>query len=220
MYMRTPSEDESRSTEVLADRRCSTNYGVSKRVPFRGYHSITVVLFLTALQSSHAHAQNAEPYANQVTGGARLILVGDFEGAVAALSEAAQAEPLKPDAFYLVGVAQKLKGDLDTALQTFRTAARIARDSNDTLHEARCVQAIADTYERMAASRTGSSRPRGSVLDMAHLNEAREAWSEVTRFAQAHTDIMKPLVSRARIQAIDQLIEQEQVYMEVRKRIK
>ncbi len=33
MYMRTPSEDESRSTEVLADRRCSTNYGVSERVP-------------------------------------------------------------------------------------------------------------------------------------------------------------------------------------------
>ncbi len=35
MYMRTPNEDESRSTEVLADRRCSTNYGVSERVrPF------------------------------------------------------------------------------------------------------------------------------------------------------------------------------------------
>lgn len=185
------------------------------------YSYKNVLVIVGALHvSAFAQAQGRDSYASQVTGGARLILVGDFDGAVAALSEAAQSEPLKPDAFYLVGVAQKLKGDLETAIQTFRTAARIARDSNDALHEARCLHAIADTYERMAISGSGSSRPRGTVLDMTHLNEARDAWSEVTSFAQAHTDIIKPLVSRARIQAIDQVIEQEQVYIEVRKRIK
>jgi hypothetical protein len=51
------------------------------------------------------------------------------------------------------------------------------------------------------------------------MEQARAAWEEYVRFAEASPTIADAQLGRARIQAIDIVNEQEQAYVNVRQRI-
>lgn len=143
------------------------------------------------------------PYMVEVQNGLRLALARDFEGAVATLREAVQLNPSNPHAYYYIGEVQRMRQSLPEALESFRTARRMAEQANEIVWQARAMQAIAETLERQENQ----------------LTAAREAWLALASFADSHRQQVNPEIARARIQAIDVVTEQEQAYVAVRQRI-
>ncbi len=161
----------------------------------------------SASQGSQGHpahtAHAATPYTVKVENGIRLIMGHDFDGAIASLREALTLDSSKPDAYYYLGTAQRMKGANAEAVESFKTGTRMAAQANDVLFQARNLIGVADTLERMDDK----------------LDEARAAWQEVMQLANAHGDVVHPEVPRAHIQAIDRVTEQDQAYVAVRQRI-
>lgn len=145
----------------------------------------------------------ASPYVQKVANGIRLLVARDFDGAIASLREAAGIEATNPIAHYYLGEAQRMKGELSEAIESFRTAARHAAQANEARWQARALQGVADTLERIPD----------------RITEARTAWQEYARFADTHRDVSFPEMARQRIQAIDTWTELELVTREVRNRI-
>ncbi len=143
------------------------------------------------------------PYMVEVQNGLRLAAARDFDGATAALRQAVQLNPSAPEAYYYQGEVHRLRGSLPEALESFRTAQRMAEQANEPKWQARAMQGAAETLERQEGQ----------------LAQARDAWLAYARFADGHRDTVNPEVARARIQAIDVVIEQEQAYVAVRQRI-
>lgn len=138
---------------------------------------------------------------------------GDRAGAIEALREAVQIDAARPEAVCTLAEAQRVGGDLAAALEGYQACVRVARASTHH-HEhqrwiARGLQGVAETFERMGAERQ----------DIDRLGDARTAWQEYVRFADGATQVASPALGRARITAIDQVIELERVTAEVRARI-
>jgi tetratricopeptide (TPR) repeat protein len=128
---------------------------------------------------------------------------GDRPGAMAAFGEAARVLPARPEAFCLLAETHRLVGDLEAAIESFRGCLRVAREAGDARWIGRALHGIASTLER---------RPE-------RIEEARSAWREYVLFADGAASVALPSLGRARITAIDQVIELERVSAEVRQRI-
>jgi tetratricopeptide (TPR) repeat protein len=156
-----------------------------------------------ATAGSEAPVPGASPYVRKVANGIRLAASRDLDGATSALREAVQDQPSSAMAYYYLGEVQRLRGDMETALSTFERCTSFAGSQNDALYQARCMRGKADTLERMNGRR----------------EDARTAWNDYVRFADAHRQVSSPETGRARMQAIDAQLEQARAYIEVRQRI-
>jgi len=167
---------------------------------------------LSLVVAAPAAAQEAEPppeaapagadaYTQQVQEGIALLVAGDSQGAMAAFRRAASTDPARPQAPFYLASANRMAGNFQEAITGFERAADNAEDL--PRWRARALQAVAETLERMDGQ----------------LEPAREAWQAYVRFADSHQAVAFPQIGRARIQAIDVVIEQERAYVEVRRRI-
>jgi len=134
--------------------------------------------------------------------GHRAFIARDFDTALAAYREAAMATPPLPIAHYFVGAAQRAKGQFDEALESFRTASRLAGDSDAAL-KAKALFNIAMTLE---------AKP--------DLPGAKEAWLEYKTWCTTHASIPGyPQVADERVAVIEVIQQLNQTYQAVRERI-
>ena len=134
--------------------------------------------------------------------GHRAFLARDFDTALAAYREAAMATPPVPIAHYFIGAAQHAKGQLDEALESFRTVARLAGDSDPAL-KAKALMNIAWILE-----------------EKQDLAGAREAWLEYRTWCTTHASIAGfPQTADERVAAIEKIQQLDQAYAAVRQRI-
>ena len=134
--------------------------------------------------------------------GHRAFLARDFDTALAAYREAAMATPPVPIAHYFIGAAQHAKGQLDEALESFRTVARLAGDSDPAL-KAKALMNIAWILE-----------------EKQDLAGAREAWLEYKTWCTTHASIPGfPQTADERVAAIEKIQQLDQAYAAVRQRI-
>lgn len=145
----------------------------------------------------------ADEYTRLVAEGVRLMAGGDTDGALDRLRQAVSMDGERPQAPYYLAVANRVAGAFDEALSGFSRTAQLAERAEEPRWQARALQGVASTLERMDD----------------RLEDAREAWQAYVSFADAHTTVSFPQLGRARIQAIDILTEQETAYVQVRERI-
>ena len=162
-----------------------------------------VVASRASAQAAPAAASGTTPHAEACAEGLGKLRAGDTDGAVAALRRAVQLEQGRPLAFYYLGEALRVQRNYADSLEMFRTASRLARAAGDTRLEARSLQGVADTLERIEGKR----------------NEARAAWAEYLVFANANSEVAFPALANARIQALDTVRELDETYADVRERI-
>ncbi|MDW8362960.1 MAG: hypothetical protein RMK74_11215 [Myxococcales bacterium] len=144
------------------------------------------------------------PYAERVAQAIAASLARDWSRAAQLLREAVELEPSRPDAYGLLGAVHRQRDALQDAVESFRTCARMARQTTVESWEARCLHGIASTLERIPE----------------RLEEARAAWNELVRFLDVRPEALVAAPhARARVSAIDTVLEQERVYVEVRQRI-
>lgn len=163
----------------------------------------TLPTFAAAQAAPSATPHGTPPYATACESGLRLLVARDFDGALAAFRQAVQITGSEPRAFYYMGETQRVRGELTDALEMFRTAARLASASTDAGMQARALQGIAETLERMEGKR----------------NDARTAWTEYMHFTDQQQGVGFPDLARARIQALDTMRELDETYADVRERI-
>lgn len=134
--------------------------------------------------------------------GHRAFIARDFDTALAAYREAAMATPPVPITHYFIGAAQRAKGQIDEALESFRTASRLAGDSDAAL-KAKALMNIA------------------WMLEMKQdLAGAREAWLEYKTWCTTHASIAGfPQTADERVAAIEKIQQLDQAYAAVRQRI-
>ncbi|MBI5498726.1 MAG: hypothetical protein HY907_00665 [Deltaproteobacteria bacterium] len=134
--------------------------------------------------------------------GHRAFQARDFDTALAAYREAAMSTPPLTIAHYFIGAAQRAKGSFDEAIESFRTASRLAGDSDPGL-KAKALLNIAMTFE--------------AKRDLA---SAREAWLEYKTWCTTHASIAGyPQIADERVAAIDAVQALDQNYEAVRQRI-
>ena len=143
----------------------------------------------------------ADAYTQRVQAGIALLVVGDSGGATAAFRDAVGMDGNRPMAPYYLAAASRLSGNLEDALNGFRRAAELGQA--EPRWRGRALQGVAETLERMQG----------------RLEDARTAWLEYVRFADANSVVTFPQLGRARVSAIDALLEQERAYVDVRERI-
>ena len=148
-------------------------------------------------------APTTPPYMTKIQNGLRLAVARDFNGALASLREALQENPSSPEAYYYIGEVQRMQGNLDEALESFRTSATTAQSANAPEWRMRALAGVAATLEQKENQ----------------IDAARTAWNEAASFADANRAVANPEIARARIQAIDTVTEQERAYVAVRERI-
>jgi tetratricopeptide (TPR) repeat protein len=127
----------------------------------------------------------------------------DYDGALMAFRRAIQSAGGDPAAYYYLGSTHRLRGQPSEALEMFRTARQLAQASGNARMEAMALAAVASTLELLPNK----------------LDEARAAWQEYVRFADANSGLASPRVGRSRIQAIDAAKEIREAYAPVRERI-
>lgn len=145
----------------------------------------------------------ASPSAAALVEGLAKLRANDAAGAMADFQRAIAADLAAADGHYYLGVAQRRAGELDRALESFRTAKTRADTIGDATFGARARVAIAMTLDRISG----------------RVEDARAAWVEVQGFAEAHPGAIAPELARGRIAAIDQVRELERTYEPVRQRI-
>jgi TolA-binding protein len=134
--------------------------------------------------------------------GNQAFLARDFDTALAAYREAAMSTPPLPIAHYFIGAAQRAKGSFDEAIESFRTAARLAGDGDAGL-KAKALFNVAMTLENKQ-----------------DLASARDAWLEYKTWCTTHASIAGfPQVADERVAVIDAIRELDRVYADVRTRI-
>jgi tetratricopeptide (TPR) repeat protein len=153
--------------------------------------------------TEEAPQPGADLYTQRVQQGIQMLVSGDAAGATEAFEQAVALDGERPQAPYFLAEVQRLGGNLEPALEGFRRAAELAAGAEAPRWQARALQAVAMTLERMEG----------------RIEDARSAWQEYIRFADAHQTVSHPQLGRARVQAVDMMNEQERVYVEVRERI-
>lgn len=159
------------------------------------------------LASSAAWAEDAverpdEAYIERIAEGHRLYANGAYQEALGAYRAALGETPNDPMATYLVGCAQRALGQLDEALATFRTTARIAGADEAAMH-ARALFNVALVLEQR----------RDFVA-------AGEAWQVYIAYAESHQNVPTYVANaRQRLAALQRLEELDTAYAPVRQRI-
>ncbi|MFK7989643.1 MAG: hypothetical protein AB8I08_26735 [Sandaracinaceae bacterium] len=158
---------------------------------------------------SDAHAQDADAapgadaYTQAVQQGIARLVAGDIGGGQEALRGAVEMDGSRAPAVYYLASASRMSSNFDEALAGFQRAAELAEASNEARWQARALQGVASTLERMEG----------------RLDEVYAAWQAYVRFADAHQAVAFPQLGRARIQAYNMVTEQEAAYVAVRQRI-
>jgi tetratricopeptide (TPR) repeat protein len=147
--------------------------------------------------------QAANEYALRVRSGVEQLMGGDTERSIQTFREAIEMDGARPEAQYFIACAHRMSGRLEEAVTSFQQTAALAQSANQPRWRMRALHGIASTLERMPG----------------RVEDARTAWQEYSRFADANQTVADPQLGRARIQAIDMMNEQEQVYVQVRQRI-
>ncbi len=163
---------------------------------------LRIALFLGVL--GFASSASAQSYATQVRSGLDAIGRGDRDAGLRSLREAVATDPSRPDAICYLAEAFRMNGDLTGAIDNFNMCLTVARAANDRAFTARAMHGVASTFERMPDE---------------HLNDAREAWLNYTRFCESNTGVGHVEIGRARVTAIDTVIELSRVSAEVAARI-
>lgn len=164
---------------------------------------VTLFVLLPALAAAQETAERpgADAYTIHVQRGIQQLTSGESDNAMTTFREAVEMDESRPEGPYYVGAILRMRGELENALASFQQAATLAERA--PRWRARALHAIASTLERIEG----------------RIEDARTAWLEFTRFADAHPTVADASVGRARIQAIDIMNEQELAYVEVRQRI-
>jgi tetratricopeptide (TPR) repeat protein len=173
--------------------------------------ALTLALLVVLAPSALASAQTASApatassadYLAHVGRGLTASAAGDRAGAIEAFRAAVQLVPSRPEGICHLAEAQRASGDLAAALDGYEACVRVARAASDARWTARGLHGVASTLERMPERMQG----------------ARTAWQEYVRFADGAAAVASPAVGRARITAIDQVIELDRVMVDVRMRI-
>ncbi len=147
-----------------------------------------------------AHAQATTTKTDSKVSQARRLIVRDDLVAAGRILEKAIEQDAQSEAIYYLAVVRSLENNAAAALELFRRAAAAAKSDR---HRAMAL---------IGAARLLSSNP-------AARPEAREAWVSVLNIAKEHAEIVGPEMPRSYIETLDKLIEQEAVYIEVRRRI-
>lgn len=153
-----------------------------------------------ALAQRAAHASSE--YLGHVGRGLVAARAGDRVGAMTAFQQAVQLQPERPEAVCHIAELARLNDDLPRALEGYRACARAAREANEQRWIARGLHGIASTLERIPD----------------RLGEARTAWQDYVAFADGAAAVASPAVGRARMAAIDAILELDRVSAEVRQR--
>lgn len=143
----------------------------------------------------------ADPYLSSVRAGLGQTVARDYAAAVAELSRATKLQPQRPEAYCGLGEAQRLLGEPVDALASYRSCARFA--------------AATGNKQLKAAGLVGEALVAES--DRGRRAEARDAWQRVladTDNAAART------LATARVAAIEAVMQLDQRYEAVRKRIR
>lgn len=134
--------------------------------------------------------------------GHRAYLARDFDTAIAAYREAAMSTPPPPIAHYFIACAQLAKNQWGEAAESFRTASRLAGDTDAALR-AKALFGIALTLEVQG-----------------QLPQAREAWLEYKTWCTTHASVPGfPTTADAHVAAIDKVTQLDRRYADVRQRI-
>lgn len=158
---------------------------------------------LASAQQPAAERPSADEYTRRVQSGIERLAGGDAAGAISIFREAVSLDGGRPHAPYYIGTAHRMTGNLAEALTSFQQAAALAQAAELPRWRSRALHGVASTLERMEG----------------RVEEARAAWQEYARFADANPTVADPQLGRARVSAIDLMNEQEQAYVQVRQRI-
>lgn len=145
---------------------------------------------------------SATPYVRQVQAGMELLLRGDQAGALELFAGLAAEHPRHPEGSFYQGVAHRMAGRPEEALEAFRLCAG-ANPREQPRWTARALFAIADTLEQLDG----------------RLAEAKNAWNAYAEFADRNLSVADPTIGRSRLQMIDRALALESSYQSVRQRI-
>ncbi|MFW6049681.1 MAG: hypothetical protein ACODAU_00825 [Myxococcota bacterium] len=162
------------------------------------------------------------PYAVKAQNGIRLLLAKDLEAAAAAAREAIRLDPRRPQGHYVLGSVLRTKGDLQEALESFETAARMA--GSDAGWRARAEAGAALVLEALATQQIreteGEERPpEAPRVNEPVLERVRRAWERVREAGEDGARSADPDTVTARLQAIDAVIETDEKAAGVRTKI-
>lgn len=143
----------------------------------------------------------ADEYTQRVQTGIAALVAGDTGGARSAFTDAIGMDGNRPMAPYYLAAANRMSGNLEDALSGFRRAAELAGEH--PRWKGRALQGVAETLERIGG----------------RLEDVRTAWQEYVSFADANVAVTFPQMGRARVSAVNLVIEQENAYVAVRERI-
>lgn len=169
------------------------------------FAALALLLALT-LPVAPALAQRASPaspeYLAQLGRGLVAMSAGDRVGAMTAFQMALQLDAARPEAVCHLAELARMNDDLPRALEGYRACARAGRNAGEPSWIARGLHGAASTLERMPD----------------RLAEARTAWQDYVSFADGAAAVASPAVGRARMAAIDAIVELDRVSAEVRER--
>lgn len=151
--------------------------------------------------ASAQDAPGADAYTQRVQQGIALLVSGDAGGSMSVFRQAIASDGNRPEAIFYLACANRMAGNLQDAVTGFERAADMA--DSQPRWRARALEGVAMTLERMHGQ----------------LEQARAAWQAYVQFADTNAAIAHPQMGRARIQAIDVMVEQERAYVSVRERI-
>lgn len=171
----------------------------------RSLTAAALLMLAPALASAQAPAErpSADAYTQEVQRGIEQLAGGDTAGATSTFRQALAREARRPEAQFYLATVLRMTGDLEGAVRGFQQSAALAQAASLPRWQARALHGVASTLERI----TG------------RIEEARAAWQAYSTFADANPTVAGAQLGRARVQAIDLMNEQEQAYVQVRRRI-
>lgn len=145
----------------------------------------------------------SKDYVPQVVSAMRLAVAGDLANAKKAVQSAIASQPTLPRGYLVLASIMRLGEQYSDAVTMFQRCSEVASAANELYFEGACLRGVADTLER----------------EPAKVRESLEAWRTYHAFARKHPDETTIDVANARMEAINNMVEQEMVYLDVRERI-
>jgi hypothetical protein len=174
------------------------------RYPRAMIRALWLSLLLVPAAPALAQSTGASSYATQVRSGLDALSRGTRDAGMRSLREAIATDPSRPEAICYLAEAFRVAGDLTGALDNFNMCLNVARSANDHAFVARAMHGVASTFERMPDE---------------HLDDAREAWLAYARYCESNHGAGHAEIGRARVTAIDTVIELGRVSTEIAGRI-
>jgi len=159
------------------------------------------------------------PYEAKVREGVEAYVREDRAAAREAFRQAIQMDSSRPEAYYYQGVTQRAEGDLPGAAQSFRAALQRAESSDKAMLALQARVGLADVAERSLKPPASPQGAEGVLVDQEGLDRVQSEWSNLQSAFQAREEEQWAMVAQTRGQAAFQVLEQDQVYVEVRRRI-